>query len=149
MISKAKLSDAKGIKKLVDDHARRNEMLGRPLSVIYENIRSFIVERSGKKIVGCCALYIVWEDLAEIKSLAVEPRNQRKGVGAKLTKAALADAKKLGLKRVFTLTNKPDFFIKQGFKKIGKNKLPRKIWGECIRCSKYDCCDEDALVYEL
>jgi amino-acid N-acetyltransferase len=149
MIEKARLSDVPKIKKLIDYHAAKNEMLRRSLSELYENLRSFFVYREGGKVIGCAALYIEWKDLAEVKSLAVDAKHMKKGVGSKLVAACLSEAGGLGIPQVFTLTTKPEFFTKIGFAKIDRKKLPMKIWGECIRCSKFECCDETALVHKV
>jgi len=148
-IEKARTSDVPRIKELVDYYAKRGEMLPRSLSEIYEHLRSFYVYRKDGKVVGCCALYITWSDLAEIKSLAVEESHTGRGVGSTLVKAALEEARELGMPKVFTLTTKPEFFKKLGFKTIKKEKLPQKIWGECIRCTKFENCDEEALIIKL
>jgi len=148
-IEKAGTSDVPHIKELVDYYAKRGEMLPRSLSEIYEHLRSFLVYLKDGKVVGCCALYITWSDLAEIKSLAVEESHTGRGVGSTLVKAALEEARELGMPKVFTLTTKPEFFKKLGFKTIKKEKLPQKIWGECIRCTKFENCDEEALIIKL
>lgn len=149
MIKKAKVSDVPKIKKLIDHYAKKDEMLRRSMSELYENIRSFFVYRKDGKVLGCAALYIEWKDLAEIKSLAVDPTHVKKGLGSNLVDACLSEARELGIPQVFTLTTKPAFFQKIGFKKISRKKLPMKIWGECIRCSKFECCDETALLYKI
>ncbi len=146
-IRKARPSDASHIRKLIEYYASRDQMLARSLSYIYEHIRDFTVYVRGGKIIGCCALYVTWRDLAEIKSLAVDPNYVKQGIGSKLLKACLNEAKALGVPRVFTLTVAPVFFTKNGFKKTPKNRLPMKIWGECINCNKYPECDETALIY--
>jgi amino-acid N-acetyltransferase len=107
------------------------------------------VYREGELLVGCCALHISWRDLGEVKSLAVDPRHTGKGVGKVLVDACVKEAGKLGLRKVFTLTLETEFFRKLGFKRVSKDKLPMKVWGECVHCSKYPECDEEALVYEL
>ena len=146
-VEKAALSDAKAIRALIDIYARRDKMLSRSLSYLYENIREFFVVRNDGKVVGCCALHITWSDLAEVKSLAVHPDYLGKGAGKALLNAGLNEADELGIPTVFTLTLEPEFFIKHGFKRIPKEKLPMKIWGECIQCPKYPECDEIALEY--
>ena len=120
-------------------------MLARPLSEIYENIRDFVVVRTGKRIVGCAALHVMWSDLAEIKSVAVDEKMQRQGIGTKLVIACLNDAQELGINTVFCLTYKPKFFDNLGLKEVEKMSLPQKIWTECYRCSKFPNCDETAM----
>ena len=114
-----------------------------------ENIRDFFVCEEDGKIVGCCAIRVMWEDLAEIKSLAVSETNQSQGIGTALLKVCLDEARILGITTIFALTTEPDFFIKKGFMKVDKNKLPHKIWSECIRCVKFPDCDEEAVVIKL
>ena len=147
MIRKAKAGETLEIKKLIDYYARKNEILFRSLAEIYENLRDYWIWEEKKRILGCAALHVSWADLAEIKSLAVAKRVIRCGIGTALVKKSLEEAKALGLNKVFVLTDKPSFFKKRGFKFIAKEKLPRKIWGECIRCEKFPNCNEVALIY--
>jgi amino-acid N-acetyltransferase len=133
MIRKAHISDVKAIQALIHVWASKGKMLERPLNYIYENIRDFWVCEDGKKIVGCCALHIVgWESLAEIKSLAVDPRHQGKGIAKALINSCLDEAKALKLENIFALTFVIGFFRKLGFKKFSRSKLPHKIWSDCI-----------------
>ena len=149
MIRKAKVSDVKEIQRLIKLYSTRGEMLPRSLSELYDNIRDFIVFVRDRKVIGVCAVHICWEDLAEIRSLAVDEKFRKKGVGADLVKTCLREAKSLGLKRVFALTYQAEFFEKLGFKKVDKTVLPQKIWGDCLRCVKFPDCDEIALLKEL
>jgi amino-acid N-acetyltransferase len=146
---KAKISDVKHMHKLINYYADRDEMLPRSLSEIYENIRDFFIIRKGNKVVACAALHVAWEDLAEIKSSAVDNKYMRQGLGALLVEACLNEAKELGIPTVFVLSYKPEFFKKCGFSRIDKNDLPQKVWGECFRCSKFPNCDETALIYRF
>ena len=124
-------------------------MLARSLSEIYENIRDFFVVRKGNRIIGCAALHVMWSDLAEIKSVAVNEKMQRQGIGNKLVIACLSDAQELGINTVFCLTYKPNFFEKFGLKEVEKMSLPQKIWTECYRCSKFPNCDETAMTIKF
>jgi amino-acid N-acetyltransferase len=146
---KAKISDVAQLHKLINFFAERGEMLPRSLSEIYENIRDYYVIRKGKRAVACAALHINWEDLAEIKSAAVDEKSQKQGIGALLVDACLKEANDLGIATVFCLSYKPDFFEKCGFARIDKDQLPQKVWGECFRCAKFPNCDEVALIYHL
>ncbi len=146
-VEKAKITDAPQIHKLINGFADRGMMLARPLSDIYEDIRDFFVMREGEKVVACAALAIAWEDLAEIRSVAVAEEKQKSGLGAALVQACLKEAKELGIKTVFCFTYRPKFFKEQGFKDIDKMQLPRKVWTDCFRCPKFPNCDEMALVY--
>ena len=149
MVRRARLSDAKEIQSLVNRLAKEEALLPLSLSSIFEHIRDFLVVEEDGKIIGCCALHIIWEDIAEIRSLAVEKEEQHKGYGVSLINSALKEAQELGLKKVFCLTTKPEFFKKLGFKEISKKSLPHKIWKDCIECSKFPECDEVALIYHL
>ncbi len=124
-------------------------MLSRSLSELYDNIRDFHVCQVGEQIVGVCALHIVWEDLAEVKSLAVLPAFQGQGVGSSLARACLEEAEELAVHQVFTLTDKEGFFEKIGFQQADKNVLPQKVWGECVKCFKFPDCNEVAMIYKL
>ena len=124
-------------------------MLARSLSEIYENIRDFVVVRKGKRIIGCAALHVMWSDLAEIKSVAVDEELQRQRVGYELVTALLKEAKELGISTVFCLTYKPMFFEKLGLQEVEKMTLPQKIWTECYRCSKFPNCDETAMTIQI
>ena len=145
MIRKAKIKDIKQIQALVGCFARLDVMLPRSLNELYENIRDFWVYEEKGKIVGCAALHISWDDLAEIKSLAVAKNKQGKGIGRDLVTACLAEAKVMGAKKIFVLTYKPEFFKKLDFKRIKQSDLPHKIWAECINCPKFPNCQEVAL----
>ncbi|TAN45498.1 MAG: N-acetyltransferase [Nitrospirae bacterium] len=149
LIRKSSIADAKHIHKLINDFARKDEMLPRALNELYESIRDFIIFEEDGVIKGVCALHILWEDLAEIRSFAVMSEYQRQGIGRKLLIKALKEAKSLGIKKVFALTYRPDFFKKLGFKETDKAKLPQKIWGDCLKCHKFPECDEHAVIITL
>lgn len=146
-IRKADINDTKQIQGLINFYAERNLMISRSLNEIYENIRDFWVFQEKKKIIGCCGLHVIgWEQLAEIKSLAVDKTKQKKGIGKSLVKVCLDEAKDLKIKKVFALTYVPRFFKKLGFKRISKSNLPHKIWAECCNCPKFPGCEEEALI---
>jgi len=121
-------------------------MLFRSPADIYENLQTFIVADLDGKIVGCCALEIIWSDLAEIKSLAIDQIYKGKGIGRKLVTAAVEEAVKLGVPKVFALTLEPVFFEKLGFETVEKDTLPMKVWSDCARCPKQQNCDEIAVI---
>ncbi len=146
-VEKAKISDVPQIYQLVNFFANKDEMLARPLSEIYENIRDYFVLRDGGQVAACAALHINWSDLAEIRSVAVAEGTQRKRAGTQLVEACLAEAKELGISTIFCLTYKPAFFESCGFSQVDKMQLPRKVWTECYRCPKFPDCEEVALVY--
>jgi len=149
MIRKARIEDIKQIQKLINAFAKFDLMLPRSLNELYENLRDFWVIEENKKIIGCAALHISWDDLVEIKSLAVVKNKQGKGLGRELIQACLAEAKHLGAKRIFVLTYKPHYFTRFGFKRVKTSDLPHKIWAECINCCKFPNCQEVALVKQL
>ena len=148
-IRKATVSDVKKIQKLINYYAKRDKMLPRSLNEIYENIRDFFIYTEGKNVYGCCALHVDWEDLAEIKSLAVAKTRGDRGIGKKLLDECLGDAKELGVRKVFALTYVPGFFEKNGFSIIDKKELPHKIWNECVKCVYFPNCKEIAMIKEI
>jgi amino-acid N-acetyltransferase len=148
-IDKATMGDVPKIQELVSSFAAIGEMLPRPLAEIYEHLRDFFVVREGQETVACAALHIMWEDLAEIRSLAVLENNQEQGIGLELVNACLAEARRLGIRTVFALTQQPAFFEKSGFHQADMMTLPRKVWGECFRCPKFPNCDEIAVIIDL
>jgi amino-acid N-acetyltransferase len=148
-IRKARISDLRFIQKFINDFAKKEEMLPRSLNELYETVRDFIVCEEQGTINGVCALHIMWEDLAEIRSLAVDKYHQKKGIGKKLIQQCLKEARALGIKKVFALTYNPEFFKKLGFIDIDKASLPQKIWGDCLRCPRFPECNEHAVMKYL
>lgn len=148
-IRNAKTSDAGAIHSLISYYAELDRMLFCSLADIYEKLQIFKVAEERNGIVGCCALQVVWSDLAEIKSLAVGRDSAGRGVGSGLVEAALTDARRIGVKKVFTLTLEAGFFEKRGFAMADKAALPMKVWSDCARCPKQDKCDEVAMIYDV
>ena len=146
-IRKAKLKDSNMIHELANSYASKGKMLPRSLSSIYENIRDFFVCEDGETVIGCAALHVCWQDLAEIKTLGVRPDFTGMGIGKKLVQSCLDEAYSLDINKVFCLTFIPEFFESFGFKKVNKDKLPRKIWSDCVNCPKFPNCSEVALIY--
>jgi amino-acid N-acetyltransferase len=152
MLRKARIDDVKTIHRMINSSSGKGEMLPRSLMDIYNSLRDFFVyyDEDETQIVGVCAMNIIWENLAEIRSLYVDENHRGKGMGRKLVEACISEAITLGLFKIFTLTYKKDFFVQLGFKEIDRNLLPEKIWSDCFRCSKYpDYCDEVAMIVEL
>jgi amino-acid N-acetyltransferase len=150
MIRKARMADVKAIHGLIAEYARKGDMLPRSLADIYENLRDyFVFLGSDGELVGSAAIHIMWEDLAEVRSLAVREGKMRRGVGTQLVEACISEAIVLGISRVFALTYKPEFFEKLGFHVVDKSELPQKIWADCLKCSKFPDCDEVALVADF
>lgn len=149
MLRKAQISDVKPIQKLLAHYAGKGDMLSRSLSELYESIRDFYVVEEDGQLLGTSALHVVWEDLAEVRSVAVAEESGRKGVGSQVVGACIDEARRFGLKRVFCLTYKPDFFKRFGFRIVDKSELPHKVWGDCIKCAKFPDCDEIAMIMDL
>jgi len=149
MIRKAQIADVKNIQKLLITFANRGDMLSRSLSELYESLRDFYIAVEDGELIGAAALHIVWDDLAEVRSVAVAETAGRKGIGSLLVQACIDDARQLGLRRVFCLTYKPDFFGKHGFRLVDKAELPHKVWGDCVKCVKFPDCDENAMILDL
>ena len=148
-VEKAKIGDAPQIHKLANYFAQKGVMLPRALSEIYENIRDFFVVREGDKVIACAALHVYWSDLAEVRGVAVAEEYQNRRLGAKLIEACINEARELGIPQVFCLTYRAPFFERQGFKRVDKAELPRKIWSECYRCPKFPDCDEVAMTHRV
>lgn len=149
MIRKARIGDVKEIQKLLTNYASRGEMLSRSLSELYDALRDFYIFEDEGRVVATSALHIVWEDLAEVRSVAVASEAGRRGIGSQVVGACIEEAHVLGLKRLFCLTYKPDFFAKFGFVVVDKSELPHKVWGDCIKCVKFPDCDEIAMILDL
>ena len=151
-IRKATLDDAKGIHQLVSQYANKKGdfLLPRSLTTIYETIRDyFICQSKSGKIIGCIALHVVWDGLAEVKALAVSKSYHGLGIGGRLLDAVLDEAIMMRISKVFALTMKTEFFIKHGFTVTEKSNLPHKVWGECVNCHLFPDCEEVAVIIEL
>ena len=148
-IRNAAVKDVEAIYSLISQYAQLDKMLFRSKAYIFDNLQMFSVAETDGKVVGCCALMVIWSDLAEIKSLAVAEEYQNKGIGRVLVEKAVEQAKNLGVEKVFALTLEPAFFEKQGFKIVDKKTLPMKVWSDCARCPKQENCDETAVEKEV
>ena len=144
MLRKARIEDVKTIHRMIN--------LSAALTDLYKSLRDFFVfyDEEESQITGVCAMNIIWENLAEIRSLYVDENHRKKGVGRQLVEACISEAITVGLFKIFTLTYKKEFFARLGFKEIDRGLLPEKIWSDCFHCSKYpDYCDETAMIVEL
>jgi amino-acid N-acetyltransferase len=149
-VRSAKVDDVRAIHSLINAYAEREQMLFRSLADIFTNLQTFLVaEEENGQVVGCCALEIIWSDLAEIKSLAVDEHHKGRGAGSMLVNSAVEQAKTMGVPKVFGLTLKPQFFEKLGFTVVDKSLLPMKVWSDCARCTKQQNCDETAVIKDL
>ncbi len=163
VIQKAQIWDVEEILELVNGFAASNLMLPRGPQYLYENIRDFVIASDSNVpvysltetrevlhlIVACGSLHVLWEDIAEIRALAIHPDYQHLGLASKLVEYMKEDARQIGSHRLFTFTMTEDFFKTLGFRKINRQDLPPKVWGECSRCPKYFQCDEVGMVLEL
>jgi len=152
MIRKARIGDVKTIHRLINLSAGKGEMLPRSLMDIYNSLRDFFVyyDEDKSAVIGICAMNIIWENLAEVRSLFVAENHRKKGIGKQLVDACIAEAITLELFRIFSMTYKKEFFVRLGFREVDRTTLPQKIWSDCFHCSKYpDYCDETAMIVEL
>ena len=152
MLRKARIDDVKTIHRMINSSAGKGEMLPRSLMDIYNSLRDFFVyyDEDESSVAGICAMNIIWENLAEIRSLYVDENYRGKGIGKELVEACISEAITLGLFKIFTLTYRRDLFAQLAFKEVDRATLPEKIWSDCLRCSKYpDYCDEVAMIMEL
>lgn len=145
---KAKFSDVEAIYTLINSYANNGIMLPRSRNTLYETLRDMIVAEEHGHLVGVGGLHIIWHELAEVRAMAVEPMSARKGIGSEIVKRLITEGKDYGVKKIFTLTYKPEFFAQLGFKIITKEELPHKVWKDCIDCPKFPNCDEIAMVLD-
>jgi amino-acid N-acetyltransferase len=149
MIRNARLQDVPAIHEIVNSHAQLGKMLFKSYAQLYEDLRDFAVYELDGEVVGCCALGIIWADLAEVRSLAVDSDFIGRGIGRKLVEWCVEEARRLQIRRLMSLTYEQIFFEKLGFIVVDKDTLPLKVWTDCVRCPKRDNCDEIAMVREL
>ncbi len=150
IIRKALIQDVGDIHKLLGRYANQGLLLARSLSELYDHLRDFsVIEDVSGDIIAVCALGVSWEDLGEIRSLAVTENHQRERLGTMLVESCLKEGLSLGLKKIFALTYAPDFFARMDFKIIEKSLLPHKIWADCLKCPKFPDCDEIAMIKGL
>jgi amino-acid N-acetyltransferase len=149
VLRKARLSDVPALFKLIHQYAAEEVMLHRALPELYENIWEFTVAEKDSQLAACGALRLYNEEIAEIRSLCVDPQHKTSGLGRSVTNQLMHEAEGLGLKRIFALTVVPDFFSKMGFYPVERGALPQKVWRDCLQCEKYFRCDEVAVVFDL
>lgn len=146
---KARFSDVEQIHKLVNDYAAEGLMLARARNVLYETLREFILAEDDGMIVGVGALHLIWDSLAEVRTMAVAPAYKGQGVGRQIVEQLLEEGRELGVTQIFALTYQPGFFAKLGFHEVPKEELPHKVWKECINCPKFPNCDETAVTINI
>ena len=146
---KPNFGDIETIFSLINDYAAEGIMLAKSRSTLYETIRDMVVAVDDEnKVIGVGALHVTWNELAEVRSMAVSRDFTRRGIGAEIVKRLLEEGRSFGVKQFFTLTYKPGFFQTLGFRTITKDELPHKIWRECIDCPKFPNCDEIAMILD-
>lgn len=155
VLRRAKVDDVPGIAGVMAAYVAQGVLLPRPVSELFQCVREFhVVEKPAEngtpaEIVAVAALRILWDDLGEVRSLAVHPDQHGHGLGAALVDAVVGDARALGLPRVIALTREVAFFERCGFTIETREALPRKVWTDCVRCPKRHACDEVAVVLDL
>ena len=148
-LRRATLKDVPGIARIMSEYVAQGVLLPRPVGELYQCIREFRVAEANGEIVACCALRLLWDDLGEVRSLAVRPDFHGSGLGARLVAAVVEDARALEVPRMIALTREVPFFERCGFTVISRDRLPRKVWADCVRCPRRHACDEVAVVLDL
>ena len=146
MLRRAKTKDVPQIVQLINHYAGKGEMLSRSQSQVFNVLRDYVVVEEDGRLVGCGALHVIWNDIAEIRSLAIAPERVGQGLGKSIVEYLVEDARGLELPRIFILTYKPDFFAKLKFEPVDKKDLPHKVWKDCLNCPKFPDCDEVAMI---
>jgi amino-acid N-acetyltransferase len=151
MIRSATIHDVPRISDIINSHAGLGKMLFKSYAQLFESIRDFAVEvdDADGDVIGCVGLSIIWADLAEVRSLAVDDEHRGKGVGSRLVRWCVDEARRLGIRKIMSLTYEQRFFEKLGFEVVQKESLPLKVWSDCVKCPKNDNCDEIAMVLTL
>jgi amino-acid N-acetyltransferase len=149
VVRKAVMHDIQPILELINSYAAKGIMLPRTEFELSENIRDFSVAYAGNRLVGCGALHFYSPLIAEIRSLAVAPENRTRGIGWLLVEGLLHEAREYRLDAVFAFTYVPGFFGKLGFQEVERGELPLKAWKDCLRCPKFQSCDEIAVLKML
>ena len=143
---KARIQDVDGMSSLINEFASARIMLARGPLYLYQNIQDYrvITVNAGEKeiVLACGGLHVLWEDLAEVRSVAVHPQLQRRGIGRRLVQDLIQDARSLGAAHVFTFTLAPGFFSSLGFSAVDRETLSPVVWAECSKCPKFYKCDE-------
>jgi len=148
-VRRARLADVPGMMPLLNEYARQAEILPRTEQDVYRSIREWVVAETEANIVGMGSLLVMWHDLAEIRSLVIDPAYQGLGHGGKIVNKLLDEAKSIEIDRVFALTRRPGFFLKLGFQLTDIKELPRKVQHDCVFCPKFHACDEKAVIMPL
>jgi amino-acid N-acetyltransferase len=148
-VRKATMRDIPAVLDLVNGYAGQGVMLPRTEFEMAENIRDFLVAEEDSLIEACGALHFYTPVSGEIRSVAVSPSSQGRGLGSLLAGALEREARECGLEMLFAFTYVPGFFRKLGYREVDRSELPLKAWKDCMRCPKFQCCDEVAMVKYL
>lgn len=143
------MSDIHAVLQLINAYAAEGIMLPRTEFEMSENIRDFTVAYSGTQLAGCGALHFYTPTSGEVRSLAVNPGIKTQGVGRRIVQSLEQEAHENDLHAIFAFTYVPDFFRKLGFRETERGVLPLKVWKDCLRCPKFQCCDETAVIKAL
>src|SRR3954469_1045117 len=151
MIRPATIHDVPRIQEIINSHAELGKMLFKSYAHLYETLRDFAVHADDAtgEVLGCTAVAILWNDLAEVRSLAVDDAARGRGIGSQLVRWCIDEARRMGIRKLMSLTYEQRFFEKLGFVVVPKETLPLKVWSDCVRCPKNENCDEIAMVLEL
>jgi amino-acid N-acetyltransferase len=135
LLRRARTADVPGIRRLVDVYGSDRRLLWKPTVTLYEDIQDFWVASAGDggPVLGCGALHVMWEDLAEIRTLAVDPDHTGRRIGARIVAELLAAARRVGVKRVFVLTFEREFFARFGFTEIDGAPVPPAVYEQLLR----------------
>lgn len=149
VIRKASVKDVPLMAALVNGFASAQQMLPRSQHQLFQNVRDFVVAYHGDELIGCGAMHVVWDNIGEVRSLAVSNRWQGRGIGRLIVEALMEEARGLGLPRLFALTYQQAFFERLGFEVVARDGLPHKIWGDCLDCPRFPNCDEIAMARDI
>jgi amino-acid N-acetyltransferase len=149
VLRKARVTDVAAMHATINHYAAAQLMLPKTHLQLYENLRDYTVAVEGEEVLGCGALHIYWEDLAEIRAVAVRPGITQKGVGTRLVEQLIAEGRSFGLQQLFVFTYVPAFFGRFGFIQVEHRTMPLKVYNECFHCPKFNTCDEIAMVLQL
>lgn len=150
IVRPARISDMRQVETLVNGFARDNLMLPKSYDQLARLFREFVVAVDAEdRVVGCGALRVYGEQLAEIGSLAVDERAHGAGIGRRLVERLVEEAGNLGLRRLFALTLQERFFHRIGFRTVPRDNFPGKVWADCRNCPKLHACDEIAVALDL
>ncbi len=128
----ARSTDVKGIRKLIDTYAPQRRLLTKETVTLYESVQEFTVAVENGEIVGCGAIHVLWEDLAEVRTVAVAENLRRQGVGHKLMEAIIERAREIGVHRIFCLTFETQFFGKHGFEEIQGTPVDPEVYAQLL-----------------